>query len=187
MPKVISKSNTTTFWLMTFASSFFLLLIVSIVSQYYFGFEIVRMRNINSFRQMLANFILCSLPFLFFVSQIWRDAKLITIDTELKTICFRNRFSRIARQYDFDYFQGYVACYQSSKLGSKRVLYLINDEKYFRKISAFYYSNLGDLENSLTPMKYYGQQHFGILKSFRILFGMRIEIVETSAYRKLNK
>ena len=187
MPKVTSKSNTATFWLMMFASSFFLLLVVSIVSKYYFRFEIVRMQNINSFSQMLSNLIICSISFLFFVSQIWRDAKLITIDTDLKTISFRNRFSGITHQYNFDYFQGYVACYQSSKMGRKRALYLINDRKYIRKISAFYYSNLGDLENSLRPMKYYGQQDFSILKSLRILLGMRIQIVETSVYRKLNK
>jgi hypothetical protein len=112
--------------------------------------------------------------FIFFGSMLWREAKIILIDCINKTITFTNLFTRVKTINSFDDFDGYIDCYQSAKGGSYRVIYLVKDKKFVKKISSFYYSNLDEIQNGIAPMKYFGQQDFGLFKSIRVLFGLPV-------------
>jgi hypothetical protein len=111
---------------------------------------------------------------LLFGSQLWRDAKIILIDTFGKTISFTNLFTRQQTFSSFDEFDGFIDTFQSSRDGTYRVIYLVKDKKFVKKISSFYYSNLDELQDSLVGLKYLGQQNFNIIKSFKILFNMPV-------------
>ena len=106
---------------------------------------------------------------LIFGSQLWRDAKIILINTLDNTICFTNLFTRQRTINSFVYFDGYIDMYQSAKGGTYRVIYLVKDRKYIKKISGFYYSNLDELESYLAPLKYMGRQNFNLIKSLKVL------------------
>ena len=111
---------------------------------------------------------------LLFGSQLWRDAKIILINTFGKTISFTNLFTRQETVISFDDFDGFIDTFQSSKGGSYRVIYLVKDKKFIRKVSSFYYSNLDELQNSFADIKYLGRQNFNIIKSFKILLNMPV-------------
>jgi hypothetical protein len=111
---------------------------------------------------------------LLFGSQLWRDAKIILIDTFGRTISFKNLFTRQQTISSFDQFDGFIDTFQSSRGGTYRVIYLVKDRKFIRKISSFYYSNLDELQNSFVDIKYLGRQNFNIIKSFKILFNMPV-------------
>jgi hypothetical protein len=105
---------------------------------------------------------------------LWGEAKAILIDDNNSTICFANIFTRRKEIYSFDEFDGFVDLYQPVTGGRVRVLYLIKNGKFIKKISGFYYSNLDELIAALSPIKYLGKQDFGLIKSLKILFNMTI-------------
>ena len=111
---------------------------------------------------------------LLFGSQLWRDAKIILIDTFTKTITFTNLFTRQQTVSSFEDFDGFIDTFQLARGGTYRVIYLVKDRKFVRKISSFYYSNLDELQNSFVDIKYLGRQNFNIIKSFKILFNMPV-------------
>ena len=125
-------------------------------------------------KERLFQFILPIVGAVLFGSQIWRDANIITIDTLSKTITFSNFFTKKQRTFEFNSFDGFIDMVQSSKSGTYRVIYLVQDSRYVEKISSFYYSNLEELQNALTPTKYLGRQKYNIFKSIKVLFNKRI-------------
>lgn len=111
---------------------------------------------------------------LLFGSQLWRDSKIILIDTFGKTINFTNLFTRQQTVCSFNDFDGFIDTFQSARGGSYRVIYLVKNRKFIKKISSFYYSNLDELQNSIVDIKYLGRQNFNIIKSFKILLNMPV-------------
>ena len=105
---------------------------------------------------------------------LWKEAKLILIDTDNSTISFTNLFTREKAIYGFDQFDGFVELYQPSSGGRVRVLYLVRNAKFIKKVSSFYYSNLDELRTSISPIKYLGEEDFTLIKSLKILFNMKI-------------
>jgi len=103
-------------------------------------------------------------------SQLWRDAKRISINPYEKTITFIHLFTRKVTIYNFENLEGYVDLYQPSKGGSYRVLYLVKGNKYIEKISTFIYSNVDEMESEIKEIKYLGLQQFSYIKSIKILF-----------------
>ncbi len=74
---------------------------------------------------------------LLFGSQLWRDAKIILIDTLGMNIRFTNLFTRKKTILSFNDFDGFVDMYQSAKGGTYRVIYLVNNRKFVKKYQAF--------------------------------------------------
>ena len=155
---------------MTFFMTF---LLVSAFSQTFLDFQIIKM-HMPTTKAKIFQFVLPTIGMLLFGSQLWRDANVILIDSFTKTITFQNLFTRKSRLYDFNYFDGFIDMNQSSKSGTYRVVYLVKEKKYIEKISSFYYSNLDDLQNGLTPIKYLGFKRYSIFKSIKILFGGQV-------------
>jgi len=119
-------------------------------------------------------FVLGPVFMFLFGSQLWRDAKILSIDTLSHTISFTNLFTRHHSKYSITNFDGFVDMYQPTHGGSCRVLYLVKGKKFVKKISGYYYSNLDELQNALAPLKYMGQQSFNLFKSIQILFGVPV-------------
>jgi len=168
-----SQFKTFGFWLMLCMTFFMLFLLISAFSQTFLNFEIIKM-SMPTNKAKIFQFILPIVGVTFFGSQIWRDAKYITIDTFGKSITFSNFFTRKQTIYSFEYFDGFVDMYQSSKWGTYRVVYLVKDKKFIEKISSFYYSNLDEIQESLTPTKYLGLQKYNIFKSIKVLFNKQL-------------
>lgn len=150
-----------------------LTLFVSAISQTYLGFTIIKM-SIPTHKALIFQLTFTSLSTLLFGSQIWRDGNFITIDTFSKTITFANFFTKRKQTYEFNSFDGFIDMYQRSKGGSYRVVYLVRNKKYIKKISSFIYSNLDELQDSLTPIEYLGRQEYNIIKSIKVLFHREI-------------
>ncbi len=170
---VKSHFRTLVFRLILFMTFVIFLLLLLTFSQAFLRFNIIKMSAFNS-KEGLSLFIILLLLLTFFGSQIWRDAKFITVDTLSKSITFSNFFTRKKIIYSFDGLEGFIDMYQRSRNTSYRVIYLIKDRRYIEKISSFYYSNLEDIQEALAPTKYLGRQKFNILKSIQILFNRKI-------------
>ncbi|MGN6617204.1 MAG: hypothetical protein ACTHJ5_08490 [Ilyomonas sp.] len=168
-----SQNKTFGFRLMLIMTLFMLALLLSAFSQTFAGFTIIKM-SMPTFKAQLFQFAFPMIGVLLFGSQAWRDANFITIDTSAKKIIFSNIFIRRKRRYDFNYFDGFIDTFQRSRSGTYRVIYLVRDKKFIEKISSFYYSNLDEMQDALTPIKNLGQQRYDILKSIKVLFNRQI-------------
>jgi hypothetical protein len=168
-----SKSNTFGFWVMLIATLFMSFLLISAFSQTFLDFQIIKM-SMQTAKANIFQFVLPTIGVLLFGSQIWRDANTIQVDTFAKTITFKNFFTKRSRQYDFDFFDGYVDMLQSSKSGTYRVIYLVKDKRYIEKISSFYYANFDDLKTAFMTIQYLGFKKYNVFKSIKVLFGGQI-------------
>ena len=104
---------------------------------------------------------------------LW-DGNIIIIDTDGRTINFRNRLTRVAKHYDIDYFDGYVFTYEPMKFNSIKNLYLVKDRIFIKKISAFIYSNHSEIEEGLISLKNLGEVKYTHWNSFKIFIGRPI-------------
>ena len=68
---------------------------------------------------------------------LW-DGNIIIIDTDLKTIIFKNRLTRIAKNYNLDYFDGYVFTYEPMKFTNHKNLYLIKNRIFVKKFQILF-------------------------------------------------
>lgn len=168
-----SQFKTFGFWLMLIMTLLMTLLLISAFSQTFLDFKIIKM-SMPTTEAKIFQFVLPTLGGLLFGSQLWRDANIIMVDTFAKTITFQNLFTRKARLYDFNYFDGFIDMNQSSESGTYRVVYLVKEKRYIEKISSFYYSNLDDLQVALTPIKYLGFRRYSIFKSIKVLFNGQV-------------
>lgn len=112
--------------------------------------------------------------FLFLLAAIiysWtRYAFNIKIDTDEKTIYFKNIITRQITFYSFNDFDCYLDTYANSGRGnSYKVVYLIKNRKAEKIITGFYYTNIDELQDAVSSIKYKGfQPNFSTLtrKSF---------------------
>lgn len=111
----------------------------------------------------------------FFCSVFIYGANAIYIDTLNRTIKFKNIITRRTRLYSFDNLKGYVTTLQRDGRGnSYKAIYLVKDEKFVARISSFFCSNYDELKRGLDDLTYLGFQNFGIIDSFKVLFGMDV-------------
>lgn len=112
--------------------------------------------------------------FLILLLALWVHARRITIDGDTRTITFRNLVTRKEELYSFDELEGFVEVFISTKGGKVKVLYLIKNRKFHKKLSGSIYSNLDELQRALAPIKYLGVEKIGLVKGVKILFGQPI-------------
>jgi hypothetical protein len=112
--------------------------------------------------------------FLILLLALWVHVRRITIDGETRTISFRNLVSRKEELYSFDELEGFVEVFVSTKAGKVKVLYLIKDRKFHKKLSGSIYSNLDELQSALAPIKYLGVEKMNMVKGVKVLFGQPI-------------
>jgi hypothetical protein len=160
----MTKSRTKTF-------GFWILILATLFS---IGIPIAPFFQESNDKIKVAALAFGSFLILFFGSQIWRDSKHILINSIDETITFTNLLTRQKTIYYFKEIEGYIDMYQSSRSGSYRVLYLVQDNKFVQKISTFIYSNVGEMEGALKPIKYLGQKDFSFLRSIKILLKLNV-------------
>ena len=105
----------------------------------------------------------------FFCLFLWREANIITIDTSHKIITFKNIFTRHTDKFLFDQFSGFVDTLQRTRRNNYKALYIVQDKKYVKKISAAMYKNFDELLGGLSPVNYLGFKKLGLKERFKIL------------------
>ena len=161
-------------WMMALVSLTFLLLFISSISKYYFDIQIfkISMRNPSEAHLEMGTFVIA---FLLFGSIFMSGANQISIDTSKKTVSFRNIITQKLKVYSFNELDGYVDTLQRDGRGaSYKTIYLVKNEKYIAKISTFFCSNFDNLKSGLSDLNYLGFKDFGLIESFKVLFGMKI-------------
>jgi hypothetical protein len=99
----------------------------------------------------------------------------INSDSVIKTISFKNLFTRRIKIYPFQDFDGYITTKLWHKQGyENKTLCLIKDGRVVRKIDNFLYSNVDELQEGLKDMQYLGFKSMGIVNSWKVLFNQRI-------------
>ncbi|HTQ64190.1 MAG TPA: hypothetical protein VMI12_05305 [Puia sp.] len=150
---------------MIFFSTFSIFYQLSVISQYYFDFVIMKIGDGPGFHIFAAPiFVITSLPVTILNSTI------IKIDKDAKTITFKNLFWNSSRVYHFNELQGYVHSSYRAKGGSYEVIYLIKDSLRIERIAEAYYSNFDELKNGFLPLKNMGKRSFNYYYHLKILF-----------------
>ena len=104
---------------------------------------------------------------------LW-DANAIIIDTEMKNIIFKNRYTKKQKLYQFDYFDGFVTHYQYTKFGNFKVIYFVKDQRLLYKVSKAVYSNQDQMLAALPPIKDMGLIEYSFIDSIRNLLGRKV-------------
>ncbi len=108
-----------------------------------------------------------------YAKMLW-DARGIVIDTNSKTILFKNRYTRKEKLYQFDFFDGYVTTIQTTKFGNFKVIYFVKNQVYMYKVSQAMYSNQPELFAALSPLKDLGLIKYSFTNSIRTLLGKKV-------------
>jgi hypothetical protein len=107
---------------------------------------------------------------LIIVFVVWRTAWQVLIDRDARTITFRNLVSKKEIVYPFYELDGFVQVYESRKGGRKvKVVYLVKDRKFCKKLSGSLYSNLDEMEGALAPLQFLGVRKLGLAQRIAII------------------
>jgi hypothetical protein len=97
------------------------------------------------------------------------------VSNDLKTISFKNLFSRRKRTYNFTELDGFIRTrLWHRQFSENKTLLLIKGGKVVKKIDNFFYSNVDELEKGLKDLPYLGFKPMGFVNSWRVLFGQQI-------------
>lgn len=171
-----SRHNTFGFWLLVGTMAFLIFLAISSVTQYYFNFIIIKIdvSNQRSFNtQIITDILGCS----FFGIMLSSRAAPIKIHSDgiLKTISFKNLFTRRSKVYSFTDFDGYITTTLWHKQWNEnKTLCLIKQGRVVKKIDNFFYSNVDELQEALKEMPYLGFKNMDFANSWKVLFNKPI-------------
>jgi hypothetical protein len=110
----------------------------------------------------------------FIIAQMKICYKTILIDPVSRTISFKMFILPITKTYPFDYFDGYVDTITKDKFGTYKCLYLAKDYKLKYKMSAKFYSNINELQQGLSSLKYIGPIQYSNTLSVNIAFDQAV-------------
>ena len=169
-----SKFSSTGIFLLWFMTLTLLLMsyLAVAVLLHFFQIEIVKTTLTNP------EFIIVLLvyPLLIFIAseQIKMNSSIIYVNPSGTIITFKNYFTRYKRVYLLNEFEGYIDTLVESPRGDFRVLYLVRNNKLTNKMSGRIYSNLEEIEQGLTPLKYLGFRKFSLKWSLNVFFNRTI-------------
>ncbi len=103
-----------------------------------------------------------------------RFAFFVSIDDSSKTIFFKNAITRKSKVYNFNDFDSYFDTFSVSKSGAYKNLYLLIDGKAEKVINGFYYSNMEEMKEALSPISYSGFQQDSSAIARRALFNQPV-------------
>lgn len=174
---VHSKNKALGFWLCLIALLIYIFGAVCCTTQFYFDYKIIKI-DISSQRGYNGFMIIIGIACIIFGGILYFRASLITIDCEdkdLKTISFKNLFSRQKRTYNFTELDGFIKTKLLHKQFSENnTLFLIKEGKVAKVIDNFFYSNVDELENALKDLPYLGFKPMNFANYWRFFFGQRI-------------
>jgi hypothetical protein len=139
---------------------------------YYLYSRFINIQRGEIHRDVIISLIII-LSFILFAS-LWlkESAAIITINTDQNTITFTNFFTKKAKTYFLNNFDGYIHTIDiNSKTRTQyKVLFLLKDKKIVRKISGSFYSNIEELQEGLKSLNDLGFEKFGITKKLKMFF-----------------
>lgn len=106
---------------------------------------------------------------------LW-DSSILEIDKEKRIIRFTNRFTRISKEYPFNYFDKSVIIMEPIKGGYARNCYLLKNNKAIKRLNGLIYSNQLELESAIEDIKSMGIADYSHWNSARILFNKEISL-----------
>jgi hypothetical protein len=171
-----SRHNTLGFWLFAGGIMFFSFLAVCAITQYYFNLTIVKV-DVHSHRAFNAQLIAFLIACLIFGTFLSFRASSIEINSQgiLKTIAFKNLFTRKTKVFPFQQFDGYITTkLWHRQFNENKTLCLIKQGRIVKKIDNFIYSNIDELQEGLKHMPYLGFKEMGIVNSWKVLFDQPI-------------
>ena len=82
----------------------------------------------------------------------------VTVDNENKTIQFKNVITRYTKEYDFNYFDGYLDSFTTTSSNNYKVIFFVKNKRKFKRIDGYYYKNIDEIQTALSSMNYFGFQ-----------------------------
>ena len=157
--------------LLFLATIFFIYVLISVV---FFGGNIVPRGTLPSYGAII--FVALLLLILASIIKSWTTyAYDIEINTDDRTIFFKNIFSRRTTLYNFSDFDGYFDTFViAPKVDNYKVVYLIKDNRVEKIMTGFYYSNIDNLQDAISSLKYFGFQKNFCKISRKTLFNKAI-------------
>ena len=155
---------------------FFAFLAICSITQYYFHLTIVKI-DVHNQRTFNAQMILFLVACFIFGTFLSFRASSIEINSQdlLKTIVFKNLFTRRTKVYTFQEFEGYITTkLWHRQFNENKTLCLIKQGRVVKKIDNFIYSNIDELQEGLKDMPYLGFKRMGIANSWKVLFDQPI-------------
>lgn len=104
---------------------------------------------------LLSTLLTVILP-LYIIAQMKLNYKTTVIDPDSKTISFKMFLLPITKTYPFNYFDGYADTVVKDKYGSYKCFYLVKEHKLKYKMSGRFYSNIDELKEGISVLKYMG-------------------------------
>ncbi|MGG9963066.1 hypothetical protein [Ferruginibacter sp. SUN106] len=131
---------------------FYIYVLVSVV---FFNGHILQRGTLSRFGAII--FIFINLLALVAIIKSWLlYALVVCIDKEEKVISFKNIFTRQMMLYKFSDFDGYIETLPNYRESDYNAVYLVKNKKAEKIISGFYYSNIDELKEALSSVRYLG-------------------------------
>jgi hypothetical protein len=164
-----SKYDTLWFGFLTYMLCWCLFFFLIGFSQYFLNYKILGIGMRLDINALPLCFIGLTGTF-FFCLFLWREANIISIDPLGKIISFKNIFTRRTESFSFSELSGYIDTIQRTRRSNFKVLYIVQNKKYIKKISSAMYKNFDELLNSLNSLNSLGFRKLGLKERFQILF-----------------
>ena len=144
-----------------------------LISAYFFKEHIIAPGNLPPFGAIL--FILLCLFLSGFILYSWIPFAFdIRIESKEKTIVFKNIITRHTYSYSFNDFDCYLETHVNSTYHDYKVVYLIKNGKAEKIITGRYYSNLDEMIEAISSIKYAGFTPKWMALSKKALFNQNI-------------
>jgi uncharacterized membrane protein YbhN (UPF0104 family) len=173
---VRSRHYTFGVFFLTMLSIVFLVLAISAVSCYFFHFRIIKMQLDTPSRFLFA-FIFTTAAFVFFVTGLWRNIIIVTINSADRLITFRYFFSRQTVSYSFDDFDGFITFrVYHGRSGSYEGTGFVKNGIMIQRIDSYYFSNYDALRKNFDTLPFLGERKLGFARRMKMIFNSAIEV-----------
>jgi hypothetical protein len=167
-------------WQSFFMTSIFFVIVTILaadtLSHYFFGVDIIRKADEGKNQGFLLLLVLAGfVAILFNVFTTLRFVKVILIDTNTKTISFKNILTKNTKVFLIKNFDGYYNITKTTAQGyTYKEILLIKDGKLVEKISQYFYRNYDELADPIQEVNSLGVFAYGFQERIRMLLGLKI-------------
>lgn len=163
-----ARHNTFGFWLLAIGSSFFILLLISTFSQWFFKFTLIKI-SLDNKQEFAAQIFFMIAGLLVFVSILFDKVKRISINQIDQTIIIKSFIIPIKEKYSFGEIDGYVDTRAwHNNWTSYKCVCLIKNGTIILKIDGFFYSNIEEIQKGFQNIKYLGFRKSNIFNTTKI-------------------
>jgi hypothetical protein len=136
---------------------FVFMLTLALTASIFFGSKIVKIDNYPIGIAVL-NVVFFYTVIIIFIKSLIDSVYTINIDEINKTIFFKSLITFRSKLYSFEEFDSYYDIITSGRAGEYKEIHLITKVKTERIITGQFYSNLDEIQQALTSIRYNGLQ-----------------------------